>query len=97
MRETRLSGSEGGGTGNLTGPPYPYPSYFFAGLIADQIVRRFVAGAVDGERSLLDRDLAIRHLPVVVQDEDLVLLRQRLRQRLCRNPQRHPWDRFRHV
>ena len=24
MRETRLSGSEGGGTGNLTGPPYPY-------------------------------------------------------------------------
>ena len=24
MRETRLSGSEGGGTGNLTGPTYPY-------------------------------------------------------------------------
>ena len=25
MREIRLSGSEGGGTGNSTGPPYPYP------------------------------------------------------------------------
>ena len=24
MREIRTSGSEGGGTGNLTGPPYPY-------------------------------------------------------------------------
>ena len=24
MREIRLSGSEGGGTGNSTGPPYPY-------------------------------------------------------------------------
>jgi hypothetical protein len=24
MREIRLSGSEGGGTGNPTGPPYPY-------------------------------------------------------------------------
>ena len=26
MREIRLSGSEGGGTGNSTGPPYPYPT-----------------------------------------------------------------------
>ena len=26
MREIRLSGSEGGGTGNSTGPPYPYPN-----------------------------------------------------------------------
>ena len=25
MREIRLSGSEGGGTGNSTGSPYPYP------------------------------------------------------------------------
>ena len=25
MREIRLSGSEEGGTGNSTGPPYPYP------------------------------------------------------------------------
>ena len=24
MREIRTSGSEGGGAGNLTGPPYPY-------------------------------------------------------------------------
>jgi hypothetical protein len=24
MREIRLSGSEGGGTGYSTGPPYPY-------------------------------------------------------------------------
>jgi hypothetical protein len=24
MRETRPSGSEGGGAGNLTGSPYPY-------------------------------------------------------------------------
>jgi hypothetical protein len=24
MREIRLSGSEGGGAGNSTGPPYPY-------------------------------------------------------------------------
>lgn len=24
MRENRQSGSEGGGTGNSTGPPYPY-------------------------------------------------------------------------
>lgn len=24
MRETRKSGSEGGGTGYSTGPPYPY-------------------------------------------------------------------------
>ena len=37
MREIRLSGSEGGGTGNSTGPPYPYPP------------RRAVAGhACDG-------------------------------------------------
>ena len=27
MREIRLSGSEGGGTGNSTGPPYPYLHY----------------------------------------------------------------------
>ena len=27
MREIRLSGSEGGGTGNSTGPPYPYPKH----------------------------------------------------------------------
>ena len=27
MREIRLSGSEGGGTGNSTGPPYPYHAY----------------------------------------------------------------------
>ena len=26
MREIRLSGSEGGGTGNSTGSPYPYPT-----------------------------------------------------------------------
>ena len=26
MREIRLSGSEGGGTGNSTGSPYPYPA-----------------------------------------------------------------------
>ena len=25
MREIRLSGSEGGGTGKSTGSPYPYP------------------------------------------------------------------------
>ena len=25
MRENRLSGSEGGGTGYTTGPSYPYP------------------------------------------------------------------------
>ncbi len=24
MRENRMSGSEGGGAGNSTGPPYPY-------------------------------------------------------------------------
>ncbi len=24
MREIRMSGSEGGGAGNSTGPPYPY-------------------------------------------------------------------------
>ena len=28
MREIRMSGSEGGGAGNSTGPPYPY--YAFA-------------------------------------------------------------------
>ena len=27
MREIRLSGSEGGGTGNSTGSPYPYPPW----------------------------------------------------------------------
>src|SRR3954453_23710281 len=27
MREIRQSGSEGGGTGNSTGPPYPYHSW----------------------------------------------------------------------
>ena len=27
MREIRLSGLEGGGTGNSTGPPYPYLHY----------------------------------------------------------------------
>ena len=26
MREIRTSGSEGGGAGNSTGPPYPYPT-----------------------------------------------------------------------
>ena len=33
MREIRTSGSEGGGTGNLTGPPYPYIPAAPAGLI----------------------------------------------------------------
>ena len=33
MRENRTHGSEGGGTRNSTGPPYPYPSF---GLIAFQ-------------------------------------------------------------
>jgi hypothetical protein len=32
MREIRTSGSEGGGAGNLTGPPYPYMSTAPAGL-----------------------------------------------------------------
>ena len=30
MREIRLSGSEGGGTGNSTGSPYPYQHTFRA-------------------------------------------------------------------
>jgi hypothetical protein len=32
MREIRTSGSEGGGAGNLTGPPYPYIPDAPAGL-----------------------------------------------------------------
>jgi len=31
MREIRTSGSEGGGAGNLTGPPYPYGNFRPAG------------------------------------------------------------------
>ena len=39
MREIRLSGSEGGGTGNSTGSPYPYqPPTMFAGV--DTVFRR---------------------------------------------------------
>ena len=34
MREIRLSGSEGGGTGNSTGPPYPYPKHEAPGELA---------------------------------------------------------------
>lgn len=32
MREIRQSGSEGGGTGYSTGPPYPYYAHAPAGL-----------------------------------------------------------------
>ena len=38
MREIRLSGSEGGGTGNSTGPPYPYPQV--PGFSVDTVFRR---------------------------------------------------------
>ena len=37
MREIRTSGSEGGGAGNLTGPPYPYRAAVPPGLISSQI------------------------------------------------------------
>jgi hypothetical protein len=33
MRENRQSGSEGGGTGNSTGPPYPYETLVPAGRL----------------------------------------------------------------
>ena len=38
MREIRQSGSEGGGAGNSTGPPYPYYAYAPSGLLR---IRRF--------------------------------------------------------
>lgn len=34
MREIRLSGSEGGGTGYSTGPPYPYQQICLDGALA---------------------------------------------------------------
>ena len=33
MREIRMSGSEGGGAGNSTGPPYPYYAHAPSGLL----------------------------------------------------------------
>jgi len=40
MRENRQSGSEGGGAGNSTGPPYPYEALVPAGRLTGALGRR---------------------------------------------------------
>jgi hypothetical protein len=48
MREIRLSGSEGGGTGYSTGPPYPYQQ-----ICLDEALRLVALGSAHSKHRLV--------------------------------------------
>ena len=61
MREIRLSGSEGGGTGNSTGSPYPYPRAQPGRIKTELTGASIVFGAGHARDESLD-------VPIVPQD-----------------------------